>query len=289
MQQNSLFATDVSTFEAAIAKLPERDQDFATSLASQWRRKGLSEKQRACVARLTERANGTEPPREQIGDMSGIMTLFDTARSKLKHPKIVLSWGDAGRARNMRLSIAGERARVPGSVNVTDHENGDWYGRIHVDGRFEASQRVETPYELVDELREFAARPAEAAAEHAGIMGCCCFCNTPIKDARSLGVGYGPTCAKNWGLPWGRAAANAGDDLLKHLVEADKLGAEAVNKLTPGYVFVGARPEAEAAGCAEKPERGVFVSAYLSELDKRGGVVTDDDGAFLRFREAGTR
>ncbi len=200
----------VDAFEAAIKTMPERDHEFARSLVSQWRRRGLSRKQAEWAEFLMERAAGAETPRhtEEIGDLSGILALFEKAREKLQRPAIVLSWPNGRQLRNMRLSIAGERARVPGSINVTDHESRDWYGRILADGKFEASPRIETPDGLVEALRAFAAKPAKTAAEHGRITGCCCFCHTPLRDERSTEVGYGPVCAKNWGLPWGRTATS---------------------------------------------------------------------------------
>jgi hypothetical protein len=47
--------------------------------------------------------------------------------------------------------------------------------------------------------------------------GRCCFCNHKIgegEDNRSAAVGYGPECAKHFGVPWGvkldiKAAAEA--------------------------------------------------------------------------------
>jgi hypothetical protein len=35
-------------------------------------------------------------------------------------------------------------------------------------------------------------------------LGTCCYCNHALDHAESKEVGYGPICAKNWGLPWGK-------------------------------------------------------------------------------------
>src|SRR5262249_14997097 len=114
----------------------------------------------------------------------------------------------------VRLSVAGQRARVPGSINVaTNARYGDstWFGRILRDGAFEPSNRVETPAQLVPVLREFAEKPAEMAAKHGKVMSKCCFCDTTLhgEDGVSAALGYGPTCAKNFDLPWGKKAARA--------------------------------------------------------------------------------
>jgi hypothetical protein len=44
------------------------------------------------------------------------------------------------------------------------------------------------------------------------LMDKCCFCNKLLSDERSAAVGYGHTCATNWGLPWGAKAARAANE-----------------------------------------------------------------------------
>ena len=136
--------------------------------------------------------------------------LFDRARKHLKAPAIVIGIG----GKEIRLSVAGQRARAPGSINVASNEGWDdrtWYGRILSTGEFEASPRDKTPDGLIDGLQRFAADPAGVAAEHGKLTGKCCFCNTALTDNRSTSVGYGPVCAKNYGLPWGSKAAKSAD------------------------------------------------------------------------------
>jgi hypothetical protein len=143
----------------------------------------------------------------QIGSMAGAIALFDTAIKHLKFPAIVLKGPDDA----IRLTIAGQRARIPGSVTVTSYEQRDgdgrrlWYGRILRDGTFQPSREADTA-SLLPYLARFAADPATVAAEHGKATGRCCFCNKKIgegKDDRSAAVGYGPECAKHFGVPWG--------------------------------------------------------------------------------------
>jgi hypothetical protein len=215
----------LDVLEAALSKLSERDRTFANSLINQGRRHGLSSTQMYWVGELTKRASQpiqAAKPREQVGDLNGVLSLFDTAQKHLKRPAIVLHIPQVG---EVRISVAGERSRVPGSLNVADNAaygQGNWYGRILRDGTFEPS-RVETPAELMPALRDFAERPAEAAAEHGRLMGKCCFCERPLTDERSTAVGYGATCAKHYSLPYPtsrevrrprKLATRAHDDLL---------------------------------------------------------------------------
>ena len=45
------------------------------------------------------------------------------------------------------------------------------------------------------------------ARSHGHRTGYCCFCGQLLTDEeRSVAFGYGPVCAKHWGLPWGKIA-----------------------------------------------------------------------------------
>jgi hypothetical protein len=197
----------IAALRAGLAKLPPKDQEFASSLLGQFDRFGrLSERQWPHVAKLAERAEQGEKPRELIavGDLSGVLALFTKAGEKLQAPAIVLGIPEVG---DVRISVAGETARVPGSLNVVTRERDDegrgtWFGRILLNGDFEASPRVQTPRSLLARLMEFAEHPAEVAAEHGKLTGECCFCGRALADQRSTEVGYGKTCARNWGQPY---------------------------------------------------------------------------------------
>lgn len=149
----------------------------------------------------------------KVGNLSGILALFDKARGHLNRPAIVLGVpAVAGLA--IRINVAGDRAKVPGSLTVLDasrdEETGsrDWLGRILLDGTFQPSRQI-TALQLpaiTERLRAFSADPAGIAAEHGRLTGRCCFCNRALEDERSTAVGYGPVCARRFGLAWGKAA-----------------------------------------------------------------------------------
>ncbi len=193
----------IQTLRQNISNLTDKDRTFALDLCASVERRGsASEKQFFWLEKLANSAVNGYAKRETaaIGDLTGITSLFDKARQRLKQPAIVLGIGD----QEIRLSIAGPNARVPGSINVCANEGfgSDWFGRILKEGNFEASPRCSTPAGLVEGLRRFAADPVGVAKDHARLAGKCCFCNTALTDERSTAVGYGPTCAKNYGLPY---------------------------------------------------------------------------------------
>jgi Family of unknown function (DUF6011) len=197
-------------------KIPERDQSFAASLRDSVGRWGTATaRQRPHLERMVAKAMGVETERVKtpVGDLSGVMALFDGARQHLKAPAIVVKMGDD----EIRLSIAGPSAFAPGTINVATNEGygaSEWFGRILLDGQFEASPRVKTPSHVVEGLKRFAAEPAQMAAEHGKLTGKCCFCNRPLTDERSTHVGYGATCASRWSLPYPKLSeVKSGGDL----------------------------------------------------------------------------
>jgi hypothetical protein len=106
------------------------------------------------------------------------------------------------------LSLAGERSRNPGTLNVTDerkYPNNTWFGRVNLDGTFTAGR------DLTPAAREFlealAADPERVAAEYGKKTGNCCFCGKVLSVACTP---WGPDCAKAWGLPYDSITARAG-------------------------------------------------------------------------------
>ena len=188
--------------------LSPRDRAFAESLLAA---RSLSPKQMFWVNKLGERATGVKPPVTsiEVGGISKIVELIDRAKRHLQFPTIVMS----GDKHACRVSVAGQRARVPGSITVTSAEKDapdgrrTWYGRITPEGNFEPTNRLqaEDVTALANLLSEFAKDPAGVASRYGRLHGHCCFCRLPLKDERSTVVGYGRTCADHFGLPWGNA------------------------------------------------------------------------------------
>lgn len=171
---------------------------------------------REYVYRLTQTQ---APAAAQIGDLGGILRLFDSAKKHLKRPAIVLAlphpdnrdkYGGA-----IRINVAGERAHVPGSLTVLDGERDeegqrDWYGRILLDGTYQPSRTCavgQLATRIIDRLREFAADPDGVAKHSAKLTGRCVYCNRALDDERSTAVGYGKTCAARYSRPWGARPA----------------------------------------------------------------------------------
>jgi hypothetical protein len=187
-----------------LPRLSDSDQRFARDLLDSYRRRGdLSDKQWDWVIKLTQRATEPLPPAvvESVGDFTGVISLFRKAKQHLKFPKITLRVGH----QPLQLSLAGERSKYEGQVQVTDgrgYGNNVWFGRVDHDGNWTQSRSVTAQeVDAVGQfLRAFSQDPAAVAKQHGRLTGRCCFCNTALTDERSTAAGFGPTCAKNYGL-----------------------------------------------------------------------------------------
>jgi hypothetical protein len=111
----------------------------------------------------------------------------------LKFPKVAFM--HAGR--ELSMYIAGERSHYPGAIQVK--VGGQWVGRIEVGGTVAGPMKQDV--ELLARLDAIAANPATAAAEYGKLTGSCSFCAKQLTDEGSIEVGYGPVCAKRYGLP----------------------------------------------------------------------------------------
>lgn len=117
-------------------------------------------------------------------------------------PKVRLSFND----HPLVLTVAGERARMPGSVNLTDggsYGQNKWYGRISVDGVFSPAEATRNlsqgdKTELWALLSRLRGGDAEQVfAEYGQRFGVCCLCGRELTNERSVYEGIGPICKRN--------------------------------------------------------------------------------------------
>jgi hypothetical protein len=158
-----------------------------------------------------------------VGQLTGVLALFAKAKTHLKRPAIVLCVPEVDQDNDLegwgiRLTIAGPKAKVPGSLTVTTdayettNDYGEparaWLGRVTVEGEYQPARAANGRTDAIARrLGELARDPAKIAAEHGRLTGKCCFCNRALSDERSTAVGYGETCAKHYGVAWGSKPA----------------------------------------------------------------------------------
>ena len=200
----------IAELEALLPELTERDRIFAESLINgKWgyRRRGfLSAKQWPYVDQLIERGkqkNG-EPDNFSV-DLTKVHAFLMQARKTLKHPKVWMRIGN----RDLKVYLSGKRSKYPDCVNLVVYDLVDgwrqdtWLGRILPDGTwhrpFTTKQAdVDT---ILPALGRLADDPGPVAQEYGRLTGKCCFCNHVLTDEdHSTKVGFGPVCAKRYGL-----------------------------------------------------------------------------------------
>ncbi len=142
----------------------------------------------------------------EVGSLTGLIALIDTAKAAgLKAPKIALQLPNG---MPVALNVAGPSAKAPGTINITDggpFGSNVWYGRVDRTGRFTPSRMVTEANRpsILALLSAMAVDPAKTATLYGRLTGKCCFCSRKLTDERSTEVGYGSTCASNYGLAWG--------------------------------------------------------------------------------------
>lgn len=204
-------AAALGALEAHHDLLPKHQVEFAKSLLVQSAgSKLLSDKQLWWVKELAKKAAGIfmNPPKPEpsvnVGALQGVYKLFDLAAQSLKKPSIRLST-PAGQKVVLKLQNYGPNA---GTIGVSDGVYGGmWFGRIQPNGTWTPGKALAaSPTSLgvvYSLLVSFAEDPAGVGAAQGKLAGHCVFCSQSLTDPKSLEVGYGPVCAKKWGLPWG--------------------------------------------------------------------------------------
>ena len=174
-----------------------------------------------CTVPCEARAQAPALPRSSVGELSGIMALFDKAAKTLGSGR-QSSWACSGFSSDkaVRVHVATDRAKFPGSLYALDCGDLDaggmyperkWLGRLHVDGTLEMSRSLTADpryCEAVESrLKAFAADPSKVGAEDGLLTGRCCFCRKSLTAEKSTAMGYGRRCAEHFGLAWGAKPA----------------------------------------------------------------------------------
>lgn len=143
--------------------------------------------------------------------MQRIHALFNMARGRgLLRPKIFVSV-------NRTKIILKPESAIERGIYILD-ANKRFQGRITPDNVFVPHSRCTA--EIRAAVQEFGDDPIRIARAHGHRTGNCCFCSRDLTDGRSVAVGYGPTCASNYNLPWGEERLVSDAVILPSAVEA---------------------------------------------------------------------
>lgn len=123
----------------------------------------------------------------------------------LKRPMIRFQVAD--RRYKVYLSRRGTLCFKAGAVKpgTSDPVGDEEYLGCLFDGRFLVNKDRPLLAEEQEALDGLTADPVGYLAQRSKDMDRCAYCNLPLEDQRSKDVGYGATCAKRWGLPWGKS------------------------------------------------------------------------------------
>lgn len=128
-------------------------------------------------------------------DLAPIAEFLRAAQARgLKSPKLRVLAPDGRQELRLALTKTGS---APGSISVV--LGGEFVGCIRPTNHTTGQLTKDT--NLQNHLLEVAKDPVRAARDYAALMGLCSFCGLQLTDAGSVEVGYGPVCAKHWGLP----------------------------------------------------------------------------------------
>lgn len=128
----------------------------------------------------------------------------------LKMPKIRLHYRD--RRYVLYLSRRGTLCikrglLIPGTHDPVGDQQyiGCIYGGTFLPGSvgYGSNEKYQLAEEEQDFLNRLSTDPTTFMAECSKDMGSCCYCGKQLDDESSKKAGYGPICAKRWGLPWG--------------------------------------------------------------------------------------
>lgn len=179
--------------------------DFARDLAKRGLNGALSQTQMFWLHKiaLDEKAKVENPVAGvQLPGASKAFDMFASASAALQFPKIILFGSPT-----LRLYVAGSKSQNPGDIVILNDDSRQYLGRISKAGEFFAAPAATA--EVSDRIKAFVADPVAETARNGKEAGSCCFCRRTLSDARSLEMGYGPTCANRFGLPWGETKAKA--------------------------------------------------------------------------------
>lgn len=185
-------------------KIAQRDLEFARSLVTNFNKYGrLSDRQMYFVEQIISRAENpvVAQPAVQL-TVDGIQALFQKAAQKLKRIKVALK---DSTGQKVVFKKAGPMSKYAGQIMISDggaFGSALFFGRIQEDGQFVATPKATDSVKNL--VQEFADNPEDVAGKYGRLTGGCCFCSKSLDDQRSLTVGYGPVCAKNFGLKWGK-------------------------------------------------------------------------------------
>lgn len=187
------------TIEQALDVLKGLNNTFAQDLA---KKQTLTASQEYWVHKLATDSIKPIQKASYSYNITNTLALFDRVSLKLKFPKLRFSvrhHNDPNfpTASHLVLARMSNKSKNPGAISVV--YKSIYRGCINRDG----TSLTNFDQEIKDTIDLFEQDPLNYARNSGQLIGSCMFCGLTLEDERSTKTGYGPICAKNWGLPWG--------------------------------------------------------------------------------------
>lgn len=181
------------TDQDAVAICKKLGDGFANGLAEKF--PSISECQYYWLHR---KANESLAPKKEelfhelpAGGYSRYMELFSKAGESLQYPKLRYVTAEG----TVRIQFYRDKMKV--------YCGQTYCGEIRSDDKFYFTRSCPENTKLL--VAWISKSPIGAAVIWGHKISHCVFCGLELTDPRSVTVGYGATCASNWGLPWGEA------------------------------------------------------------------------------------
>lgn len=199
----------IQTMERLLQNIEQfdgRNREFIESVATQLNEDGLiSGKQFHWMNKFaTERLFEETAPLE--GNFMATVAMMLIAGEKMKYPKMRFTLDDAGH--EVALIFYPDRSKIY-VTNAYAKSNWDRHWMYGIISSRDGAMKIkpgsdkrpewETVRAFLEALSE---DPQQCAKMSAARTGRCVYCNSELTDANSKVAGYGPTCAKNYDLPY---------------------------------------------------------------------------------------
>lgn len=137
-------------------------------------------------------AEAANPQPEAVLDLLKIAGIFSlVSRGRGTRPIFRALHGET------RIQIKPAGPGEPGAFKVTGDGYGH-FGKIDAEGNWLPSRGA--PQGLGETLAAIANDPLAAAVHYGKMTNACCFCGRVLSNEESVERGFGPICAKTWGL-----------------------------------------------------------------------------------------
>lgn len=186
--------TSFTDEDAAQLVESQNHTEFAKSLINKFKNQPLTSNQLFWLHKLALQTQTTSQSIEISGTLQAVTIMLEKASAKLQKPSIRIM----GEGKQELKLYPGFSEKYKGWIFIYADNKINCLGSIDPTGIFR--HQKDCPNWVILALQKFADNPHQAAQEYGTLTGRCCFCYQRLSTETSLSLGYGPICARNYGL-----------------------------------------------------------------------------------------